>query len=69
MADLGAALAVNPSDVDALLLRAEVHRAAGSQERCFLDLRAVSILAPAVSVLVHVQNEVEHLCPCVCPAD
>jgi hypothetical protein len=52
LADLSTALCVNPSDVDALLLRAEVHRATGSHERCFLDLRTVSLLAPAVCVLL-----------------
>ena len=48
-ADLDAAVALDASDVDALLQRAAVHRAAGDLERCFLDVRAARILDPQVS--------------------
>ena len=48
-ADLDAAVALDASDVDALLQRASVHRAAGDLERCFLDVRAARILDPQVS--------------------
>ena len=48
LADLDAALERNANDVEALVQRAQVHRAAGDVERCFLDLRAAHILAPQV---------------------
>ena len=48
LADLGAALSIHPSDVDALLQRARLHRAAGDEERCFLDLRAAHTIEPQV---------------------
>ena len=46
IADLDAALEVHASDVEALVQRAHLHRAAGDADRCFLDLRAAHILAP-----------------------
>jgi hypothetical protein len=53
LADASAALSINPSDVDALVLRAQLHRAAGEAERCFLDLRAVHLLAPQARLVLH----------------
>jgi hypothetical protein len=47
-ADIDQALRLNPNDVEALLFRAQLHRAAGDEQRCFLDLRAAQILAPQV---------------------
>ena len=46
IADLDAELEMHASDVDALVQRAQLHRAAGDADRCFLDLRAAHILAP-----------------------
>ena len=46
--DLDAAIALDASNIDALLQRASVHRGAGDFERCFLDFRAARILNPQV---------------------
>ena len=51
LADLSAALRVDPDNVDALLLRAGVYDTMGDKERSFLDLRRIRIVAPQVCEL------------------
>lgn len=48
VADLDAALRIDPDNLDCLTLRAKLYDECGDKERCFLDLRRVAVLAPKV---------------------
>ena len=52
IADLDAALRMDPENVDCLIIRAGIFDACGDKERCFLDLRRIACLDPKVRALI-----------------
>lgn len=52
IADLDAALRMDPDNVDCLIIRAGIFDACGDKERCFLDLRRIACLDPKVRASV-----------------